>query len=95
MQEEKFIKRLDQDDLTSLAKNKHLWNCLPVKELRRLAKEPQIGDRLKLQDAIVAAQLISKDKAKDPAVVSNVLRYQVPAFARKLLPFYVNKRNTY
>lgn len=80
-----FVNRLAPGDLSAMARNRHLWSCLPVSMIRTLLKESNIGGKVRLGDVIVAAKLMSKTKSLDHDVVVNMLRYQFPEMARQSL----------
>ena len=59
-----------------------MWQCIPVGIVRKLMRESHIGQKLDIQDVIVAAKTMSKAKSMDYDVVINMFRYQFTSLAR-------------
>jgi len=73
-----FVNGLSQGDVAAVARNQHMWRCLPVKDVRRLLRDSRIGDRLRLADVWRAVLRMNSEQSLDPKVVYNAFRYQVP-----------------
>jgi hypothetical protein len=80
-----FLDRLAPADLAALAKNAHLWDCLPVDVIRRVMKNGKLGAKLGLEDVANAAKAMSRAKSLDMTVVANLLQFQVPDMAKSAL----------
>ena len=71
----RFVNRLEEMDLAGLAKNVHMWKCLPVGIIRKMMKKTNIGSKMKIGDIIIAAKTMSKSQSLDRDVVGNLLQY--------------------
>ena len=73
-----FVNRLNADDIHALAQNRKMWECLPVKTVRRLVGHSEIGRHLDLRQIITAASSMGVKKSLDWNVLGNLVRYQLP-----------------
>lgn len=76
-----MINSLDGKELTILAGNQHVWQCLPTDVIRNLMRKASIGNKLVPSDLWQAVKAMTSAKGLDSEVVINLLRYQFPDFA--------------
>ncbi len=72
-----FIDMLSGPDLKALLRSINFWSCIPIDVIRTIMNNNKIGNKISLNDIVVAAPLLARTKKIDEDVIVSLFQYDV------------------
>lgn len=69
-----FIDMMTGPDLKALLRSINFWNCIPIDIIRQIMNNNKIGNKISMNDIVVAAPLLARAKKIDKDVVISLFR---------------------
>lgn len=66
-----------------MSRTRHIWDCLPVKTIRRLFTDSRVGSRIGPADVVAAFKAMDPAKRRDLGVVADFFWHVGPDIALK------------